>query len=778
MNGLHDLLEKLKKLEEAAAAPTEFKPNYYHKSNFGTTTPLMMTDPGVFWYMGTATNDEGGARRGGGGGRTIQRWYGNTESRDALSPASVDGKMINGAPGPEFPEGVTWRTDLATADKAKTDAQNAQKVSSATTGGASSALVQNREQLAPGTVASETGSDGVTYGVDANGQRTYKLDTQQQKWVKLPTPMPAEQGELGGQGKPVAAVSNAPDYSGQFKASPDGSITTQAANGKVTTMGGTATDGTVPSVSQGGAATVPAEITTNLARVKQIITAIAEGIRFKSRIGHALLESFDLKLNEDAASDLAELNKIWPSCVNWAKDPANASNPVAKEIETLAPQVTTWVGKAQSNTRIGTGGTASSATDGTSSALNNNNGSGSTSSVPPENAARDAWNKVTGARYKYPAIGPGSRDVPPDTRVADLQKKLGITPVTGIFGEAEKKAVMAIQEKAGLKPVDGIYGPDTIAAFEKDNTLGKLAPGPGDGGGINRAKPPGVEATINGFKYTIFLNKADGYYYIPGETVPRDKDGKNIYKPGSNVPIERTKEAPFPSEWNTGPVGPDGKKVTSTPASNSAAPTTITVRKGDTLSSIAKNSTPPMELADLIKANPGIDPKKLTIGQTLNLPAGTKAGILPADSAPKEAPAIPKITDVPPMPDLPEPPPPKRETGVIGTLTDDPTYQNWLRKNVKNPKADDLYWVNGERYEATLRRGRLTWIKDQPFGNAERNAQLRNYTGPDSGADAFAKEQQKIWSAAQQARIQGKVKESTGFANEELNRILSLVHHR
>jgi LysM repeat protein len=470
-------------------------------------------------------------------------------------------------------------------------------------------------------------------------------------------------------------------------------------------MGGTATDNTssalnnnngsvqVGDVRQTAVVGVPTEITTNLARVKQIITAISEGIRFKSRIGHALLESFDLKLNEDAASDLAELNKIWPVCVNWAKDPKNASTDVAKEIETLAPQVTTWVGKAQSNTRIGTGGTSSSATDNTSSALNNNNGAAG--------AGRNDLSKLSADGTTV--IGSASQARQKDNEIAAA-------------ATAEKKKETVLPQAVT----------DLAAANKIDNA--------------------------NSISVGQVITLADGitkYTIVKGDTLADIAAGK--FKG-----VDPTKPA----------------------ATTSASPTTITVRKGDTLTSIAKNSTPPMVLADLIKANPGIDPKKLKIGQTLNLPTGTKAGILPADSAPKEAPAIPKITDVPPMPDLPEPPPPKRETGVIGTLTDDPTYQNWLRKNVKGTKVDDLYWVNGERYEATLKRGRLTWVKDQPFGNAERTAQLRNYTGPDSGADAFAKEQQKIWSAAQQARIQGKVKESTGFANEELNRILSLVHHR
>ena len=63
-------------------------------------------------------------------------------------------------------------------------------------GGASSALVQNRPELAGGTNASEQGSDGVVYAVDDKGQRTHKLDASQQKWIKLDKPTPAENPEL------------------------------------------------------------------------------------------------------------------------------------------------------------------------------------------------------------------------------------------------------------------------------------------------------------------------------------------------------------------------------------------------------------------------------------------------------------------------------------------------------------------------------------------------------------------------------------------------------
>jgi len=96
--------------------------------------------------------------------------------------------------------------DATSRDDVRT--QDAQKNSQ---GGASSALVQNREQLAPGTTASETGSDGIVYGVDDKGQRTYQLDPAQQKWVKMATPAPAENPELQGQPAAPEAPPAAPE---------------------------------------------------------------------------------------------------------------------------------------------------------------------------------------------------------------------------------------------------------------------------------------------------------------------------------------------------------------------------------------------------------------------------------------------------------------------------------------------------------------------------------------------------------------------------------------
>ena len=214
MNGLHDLLEKLKKLEEAAAAPTQFKANYFHKNNFGGRTDLMMTDPGVFWHMASATNDAGGTVRG--GGRTIQQWYGYTENRSAINPASVDGKIVDGKYY-EFPEGTTWKTDLASM------AQTNQSIAATN----ASLAAPNKEYDA--AVAS------------------------------LKDPF---KGAKLTSANPLPPVST----SASTSATDNTSSALNNNNGSVQ----------VGDVRQTAVVGVPTEITTNLARVKQIITAISE----------------------------------------------------------------------------------------------------------------------------------------------------------------------------------------------------------------------------------------------------------------------------------------------------------------------------------------------------------------------------------------------------------------------------------------------------------------------------------------------------------------------
>jgi LysM repeat protein len=90
----------------------------------------------------------------------------------------------------------TSRDDVRTQDAAKNS-----------TGGANMALVQNRESLAPGSVASEQGKDGVTYAVDAKGMRTFKIENN--KWVAMNPPTPTEQPELMGAPDQAASVTPA-----------------------------------------------------------------------------------------------------------------------------------------------------------------------------------------------------------------------------------------------------------------------------------------------------------------------------------------------------------------------------------------------------------------------------------------------------------------------------------------------------------------------------------------------------------------------------------------
>lgn len=90
------------------------------------------------------------------------------------------------------------------------------------------------------------------------------------------------------------------------------------------------------------------------------------------------------------------------------------------------------------------------------------------------------------------------------------------------------------------------------------------------------------------------------------------------------------KNSPVPALNNSVPAGPSPDDVTMPPANNSSAaaprpatapaakPHTHVVVSGETLAGIARKAG--VSLTALQAANPGITPKKLRVGQTLNLP--------------------------------------------------------------------------------------------------------------------------------------------------------------
>jgi hypothetical protein len=266
---------------------------YYHKNNFGGIIQLMMTDPGVFWHMGTATNDDGSTVRGG-GGKTIQRWNGNTENRSAINPASVDGKIVNGKPQPEFPEGTTWKTDLASL---------AQTQSS--TAATNASLAQTDADMA---------KYRANFAKDPLGASGAKLNANNVKAEPAPAqPAPAQPASA----QTVQAPNSGSSYTGPIGNATNGVQTAPAADA----------------------------YTPKIARVKELVKSyIKESFVFKSSIGRTLLELDynPAEVGKNAQQPLwtyrKELDPLWTELTDAVKS-GKITGPQATEITNLTAAV-------------------------------------------------------------------------------------------------------------------------------------------------------------------------------------------------------------------------------------------------------------------------------------------------------------------------------------------------------------------------------------------------------------------------------------------------------
>jgi nucleoid-associated protein YgaU len=102
---------------------------------------------------------------------------------------------------------------------------------------------------------------------------------------------------------------------------------------------------------------------------------------------------------------------------------------------------------------------------------------------------------------------------------------------------------------------------------------------------------------------------------VPGETV------KPLAPPGGEI------APPAPATNLTSLVPPEPKPATGVtmpptpPAPPATAGGTYTIKKGDTFIKIAREVYgDPSRMKDIAAANPGVDPRKLKVGQTIILP--------------------------------------------------------------------------------------------------------------------------------------------------------------
>ena len=159
--------------EERGPAPTEFKPTHFHKNFLGGKIPLMQTPDGSFWWMTTATSDDGGPVQKGGARKSIQPWIGDTT--DLSSLASVDGVIKDGKPV-AFPDGTTWK-DNADGQNAETSTRSAAASSAVKADGNAASRIGKKDGDGVDFRTGELKGDGAATSSDSNSSAAATRDS-------------------------------------------------------------------------------------------------------------------------------------------------------------------------------------------------------------------------------------------------------------------------------------------------------------------------------------------------------------------------------------------------------------------------------------------------------------------------------------------------------------------------------------------------------------------------------------------------------------------------
>jgi murein DD-endopeptidase MepM/ murein hydrolase activator NlpD len=155
----------------------------------------------------------------------------------------------------------------------------------------------------------------------------------------------------------------------------------------------------------------------------------------------------------------------------------------------------------------------------------------------PESAGVTA--RVAGVTAPTGLRAPASHDQPPLLSYGDesesvkvVQRRLGVTPVSGFFGDLTKAAVMRFQKRQGIRQTGVVaeltwaaLGPTAMAAAARVAPRGRVSNGwscpaeyywPGDGWGANRGSRRHTGFDMMGYHGTNLFAIRDGYVVRSG----------------------------------------------------------------------------------------------------------------------------------------------------------------------------------------------------------------------------------------------------------------------